>query len=159
MNELTEARFWIAVASKDHVMTGVKNGFMQANHGKRSPLRRVSPGDWVIYYSSKLTYGQSTPCQAFTAIGQVKDGEIYTAEMGNGFVPARRDVDFYDCVEVGIRPFIPDLQFIQDKQHWGYMFRFGFFEIFRDDFDLIAQNMLPNQVLLSENLPASVASL
>ena len=146
MNSVTEPRFWIAVASKDHVMTGVGNGFMQANHGKRNALRRVSPGDWVIYYSSKLVYGEKTACQAFTAIGQVKDGEIYTADMGNGFVPARRDVEFYDCEEVEIRPLIPALNFIQDKQHWGYQFRFGFFEIFRDDYERIAQNMLPTPV-------------
>ena len=139
---MSEPRYWIAVASKDHVMTGVEHGFMQANHGKRSPLRRVSPGDWVIYYSSKLVYGEKTACQAFTAIGQVKEGEIYTFDMGNGFVPARRDVDFYDCEEVPIRPLIPHLNFIQDKQRWGYMFRFGFFEIFADDYQLIANEML-----------------
>jgi len=144
MNDLAESRFWIAVASKDHVMTGVANRFMQANHGKRSPLRRVSPGDRIIYYSSKLTYGEETACQAFTAIGEVKEGEIYTADMGNGFMPARRDVEFYDCVDVSIRPLIPDLQFIKDKQHWGYMFRFGFFEIFREDYERIAQKMLLN---------------
>lgn len=144
---MNEPRFWIAVASKDHVITGVKNGFMQANHGKRSPLRRVSPGDWVIYYSSKLVYGEKTACQAFTALGQVKAGEIYTFDMGNGFVPARRDVDFYECEEVAIRPLIAKLSFIQDKQRWGYMFRFGFFEIEREDYERIAQKMLPAAVL------------
>ena len=31
--------------------------------------------------------------------------------------------------------------FIQDKKHWGYMFRFGFFEIPHQDFELIADGM------------------
>jgi hypothetical protein len=140
-------RYWIAVASKDHVMAGVAGGFMQANHGKRSPLRRVQPGDWIIYYSSKLYYGQEEPCQAFTAVGQIQPGDIYTEQMGNGFEPARRDVVYYDCTEVEIRPLIPQLSFIQDKQRWGYMFRFGFFEITKSDFELITQHMLPERAM------------
>jgi hypothetical protein len=138
-----EQRYWIAVASKDHVMAGVAGGFMQANHGKRSPLQRVRPDDWIIYYSSKLHYGQPEPCQAFTAVGQIKTGDVYTAQMANNFEPARREVAFYDCEEVAIRPLIPQLNFIQDKQHWGTMFRFGFFEITQADFETIAQQMLP----------------
>lgn len=147
MDSYREPRYWIAVASRDHVMTGVTHGFMQANHGKSSPLRRVFPGDWIIYYSSKLIYGQKTACQNFTAIGQVKEGEVYTADMGNGFVPARRDVNFYACEEIAIRPLIPALNFIKDKQRWGYMFCFGLFEIYKDDYELISQNMLLHQIL------------
>jgi hypothetical protein len=26
-------------------------GFMQVSHGKAAPLRRIHPGDWVVYYS------------------------------------------------------------------------------------------------------------
>ena len=137
-----ETKYWIAVASKDHVLNGVAGGFMQANHGKSSPLRRVAPGDWVVYYSPKPQYKGTTPCQAFTAVGQVKEGEVYTAVMAPDFEPARRDVDFKECAEVAIRPLIDQLNFIEDKQRWGYMFRFGFFEINQADFDLIADEML-----------------
>ena len=137
-----ETKYWIAVASKDHVMAGVAGGFMQANHGKSSPLRRVAPGDWVIYYSSKVRYREKEPCQAFTAVGQIKEGDVYTAVMAPNFEPARRDVDFKPCEEVAIRPLIDKLSFIQDKQRWGYMFRFGFFEISQADFGLIADEML-----------------
>ena len=41
-----------------------------------------------------------------------------------------------------IRPLIDQLNFIEDKQCWGYMFRFGFFEINQADFALIADQML-----------------
>ena len=135
-------KYWIAVASKDHVMKGVAGGFMQANHGKSSPLRRIAPGDWVIYYSSKQRYKEKEPCQAFTAVGQVKEGDVYTAVVAPDFEPARRDVDFKPGAEVPIRPLINQLSFIEDKQNWGYMFRFGFFEINKADFDLIADQML-----------------
>lgn len=42
---------------------------------------------------------------------------------------------------MGIRPLIDQLSFIEDKQRWGYLFRFGFFEIKQPDFELIARNM------------------
>ncbi len=141
MTKTRETKYWIAVASKDHVLNGVAGGFMQANHGKSSPLRRVAPGDWVIYYSPKQRYKGKAPCQAFTAVGQVKEGELYTAVMAPNFEPARRDVAFKECREVGIRPLINQLSFIEDKQRWGYMFRFGFFEVKQPDFALIAVNM------------------
>ena len=140
---MRETKYWMVVAAKDHVMIGVAGGFMQANHGKSSPLRRVAPGDWVIYYSSKLRYKEKEPCQAFTAVGQVKAGDVYTVTVSPDFVPARRDVDFKSCSDMPIRPFIDSLTFIQDKQRWGYPFRFGFFEINQADFDLIAGQMLP----------------
>ena len=37
----------------------------------------MTAGDWVICYSSKLTYAGKEPLQAFTAIGEVADYEIY----------------------------------------------------------------------------------
>jgi hypothetical protein len=42
------------------------------------------------------------------------------------------------CVEADIRPLIPELSFIQDKDRWGYSFRTGFFEISVADFERIA---------------------
>ncbi len=147
-----ETKYWMAVASKDHVMAGVAGGFMQANHGKSSPLRRVAPGDWVIYYSSKVHYKEKEPCQAFTAVGQIKEGEVYTAVMAPDFEPARRDVDFKECEEVAIRPLIDRLSFVEDKQRWGYKFRFGFFEINQADFKLISGEMLTGGV---RNVPAA----
>jgi len=41
-----------------------------------------------------------------------------------------------------IQPLIAELTFIQDKKHWGYVFRYGCFEIPKHDFDLIASRML-----------------
>ena len=42
---------WIAVASAEHVRRGREGGFMQVCHGKAAPLRRIQPGDGVVYYS------------------------------------------------------------------------------------------------------------
>jgi hypothetical protein len=74
-------RYWIVVVSKDHIARGVAGGFMQANHGKQAPLKRMSKGDWVIFYSPKQSYSGDEPLQAFTAIGRVADDEVYQHKM------------------------------------------------------------------------------
>jgi hypothetical protein len=139
---MADPKFWLIVASKNHVERGVQGGFMQAGHGKSAPLKRMKPGDWVVYYSPKLELGGDGKCQAFTAIGKVADGPIYECDMGNGFIPSRRDAESYACELTPIQPLIADLAFIQDKKNWGYVFRYGCFEIPESDFDLIASRML-----------------
>ncbi len=120
----------------------MKGGFTQANHGKPHMLKRLKQGDWIVFYSPKTKYEDGEPLQAFTAIGQVKDDELYQVEMSEGFVPWRRNVDFKECQETPIRPLIDELSFIQDKQRWGYKFRFGMFEIPEEDFELIKSAMI-----------------
>ena len=66
-------RNWIIVASRDHVLNGVREGIAQASHGKQTPLRRMNKDDNIIYYSPKMVYGQNEKCQRFTAIGKIKD--------------------------------------------------------------------------------------
>ena len=38
-------RYWLGVASKDHVQIGVEGGFCQLCHGKKTPLTRMQRGD------------------------------------------------------------------------------------------------------------------
>ena len=51
-------RYWIGVASREHVRVGIRRGFAQFNHGKVGPALGLSKGDWVIYYSAKEKYGR-----------------------------------------------------------------------------------------------------
>lgn len=135
-------KYWITVVSKDHTIRGITGGFMQACHGKQAPLKRMKLNDWVIFYSSKQSLQGNEKCQAFTAIGQVIDENIYTFKMSDDFIPFRRNIKFYTCNEISILPLIQQLNFIQNKKLWGYPFRFGFFEIQKDDFNLISSKML-----------------
>jgi hypothetical protein len=144
---MSEARHWVIVASKNHVMNGVRWGIAQANHGKAAPLKRMQVGDGVLYYSPKLEFEGDEKLQAFTAIGRVTGETVYQFDMGGGFVPYRRDVKYMDCVDAPIQPLIPALTFIENKTSWGYLFRFGFFEIPKVDFDLIASQMLTEKVV------------
>ena len=137
-----DTKYWIIVASKDHVKTGIAEGIAQACHGKASPLRRMKKGDFVIYYSGKQTLGKPDKCQEFTALGKVTDEEIYQFQMSGDFCPSRRNIEFLQSKDVSILPLVNDLDFIQNKKNWAYPFRFGFFEINRHDFNLISSQML-----------------
>lgn len=135
-------KYWIIVASKDHVKSGITGGFAQACHGKVSPLQRMKKGDFVIFYSGKQALGKTDKCQKFTAIGQVKDDDIYQFQMSENFCPSRRNIHFFKSEDVSILPLINDLAFIQSKKSWGAPFRFGFLEIPKNDFKLISSKML-----------------
>lgn len=155
----TNTRYWITVVSKDHLANGIAGGFMQANHGKAGSLKRMSEGDWVIFYSPKQTYRGNEPLQAFTGIGQAADNEVYQYKISEDFIPYRRNVQFYECEETPVVPMINDLDFIPNKASWGYPFRFGFFEIGAHDFKLIKSDMLKHHPIeiyaLNINLQSS----
>ena len=136
-------RHWIGVASREHVRIGVRGGFAQFSHGKLGPAKRLSKGDWVIYYAGRERYGAPELCQRFVAIGQVEDSEPAQVEQFPGFKPWRRKVRYKKAVEVDIRPLIGQLSFIKNKTRWGAVFRFGFLEIDPADFAAIARRMLP----------------
>jgi predicted RNA-binding protein len=142
-------RYWIGVASKDHVARGVTGGFCQLCHGKAQPLKRMERGDWIIYYSPKEAFGGDDTCQQFTAIGRVVGDDVYQFEMTPGFMPFRRAIKFLPAQATDIRPLIPQLNFIQNKSRWGYVFRFGHIEIPQEDFELIASKMLPVEHLIT----------
>lgn len=135
-------RFWIGVASLDHVQRGVAGGFCQLCHGKSQPLRRMSVGDWIVYYSPKMVFGQVQACQQFTAIGEVTGADAYEFKMASDFIPYRRDIQFYDSHSVAIHPLLGFLSFIKNAKLWGQAFRYGHFAISQPDFALIAERML-----------------
>jgi hypothetical protein len=135
---------WIAVASAEHARRGRDactdsgNGFMQVCHGKRAPLARVQPGDTVAYYAPTTVMGGKDKLQSFVSIGIVQPVEPYSFDMGGGFVPYRRDVKYVKATETPIAPLLDDFEFVQDRQRWGYKFRFGLFKISEQDMRLIA---------------------
>jgi len=134
-------RYWLAVASAKHVRIGRAGGFMQVNHGKAAPLRRIAPGDGVVYYSPSTIQGEKDGLQSFTAIGRVRNGEPYQGEMGGGFQPFRRDVDWIEAQEAPVAPLLDKLDLTAGKSNWGYQLRFGLIELSEADFGRIGQAM------------------
>ncbi len=132
---------WVGVASAEHVRRGRDGGFMQLSHGKAAPLKRVKPGDRIVYYSPTVTLGGKDKLQAFTAIGTVKDREPYVFDMGKGLKAYRRDVAWAKAEETPIHPLLDQLEFTAGKANWGYQLRFGLFPIGAADFKLIGAAM------------------
>ena len=132
---------WVAVASAEHVAIGRAQGFMQVGHGKGAPLKRLHAGDRIAYYSPVRVFGTKDVCQAFTALGTVRDERVYQGRMANGFEPWRKDVDWLEAHEAPIRALLDALSFTQGKAHWGYALRFGLLKVTANDMTLIAQAM------------------
>lgn len=143
--KMEKEKYWVAVVSKEHTLRGVQGNFMQVCHGKQAPLKRIRQNDWLLVYSPKLSMEGDQKCQCFTAVGQASDDKVYQFQLSDNFIPFRRNIKFYKCQETSILPLINSLEFIPDKNRWGYPFRFGFFEIKENDFNLIASNMLQNE--------------
>ena len=134
-------KYWIGIASADHVARGQLGGFMQVCHGKAAPLRRISPSDGVVYYSPTQVFRATDSLQSFTAIGFTKDHLPYLVDMGQGFTPYRRDVDWAASNPTPIRPLLDNLDLTRGVRNWGYSFRFGLLGISCADFNTIAVAM------------------
>ena len=132
---------WVAVASAEHVAIGRAGGFIQVGHGKGAPLKRLHAGDRIACYSPVRFFGSKEACQAFTAIGTLRDERIYQGLMADGFEPFRRDVDWWPADEAPIRPLLDALSFTRGQSNWGYALRFGLLKVTADDMDRIAQAM------------------
>ena len=66
--------------------------------------------------------------QSFVSLGMVEARPPYQADMGNGFVPFRRDVRYVAAEPAPIAPLLDELDFVDDRRHWGQKFRYGLFE-------------------------------
>ncbi len=134
-------KYWLAIASADHVQHGRAEGFMQVCHGKSAPLRRLKQGDGVIYYSPAMIMGGKDRLQSFTAQGVISNDAVYQVDMGQGFLPYRRDVQWNETMITPIRPLLNKLELTRGKSNWAYPFRFGLLELSKHDFKLIAEAM------------------
>ncbi|WP_321383538.1 EVE domain-containing protein [uncultured Enterococcus sp.] len=132
-------KFWIGVASKEHVEIGVEGGFAQLCHGKCAPLNRMKAGDWLIYYAPKVSMQTNQPYQKFMAVGQVLEGEAYLFEMYPGFISYRKNVSFQKVTSPLSLEGISKFPIWQDYRS---KLRFGHFEISEELFELIAFSMV-----------------
>lgn len=134
-------RAWVGVVSRLHVERGVSGGFAQVCHGKQTPLIRMQAGDWFIYYSPSSKMGVPDGLRAFTAIGQVRDRPAYEFDMGDGFVPFRRDIAYRPAKQVALAELSNQLEFTRPGSNWGMLARRGHFQISLADATVIARAM------------------
>ena len=136
----TEARAWLGVVSRAHVQRGVSEGFAQVCHGRAAPLRRMRPGDYLVYYSPSIEMG-GEPLRAFTALGRVQDAEVFQFDMGGSFVPYRRRVVYEPhLAEVPLSALKKRLELCA-APNWGMALRRGHLPLSAHDFQLIAAAM------------------
>lgn len=144
--------YWVNTVSLEHVLIGVAGGFTQADHGRDTRLRRLHSGDGIVFYSPRTAMRSGESLQRFTALGAVSGDEPYQvapeavaeerAQRAPRRVrPWRLAVDFEDVGQAAVRPLVDQLEFIPDKQRWGYPFRRGLFEVPAGDFETIAEAM------------------
>src|SRR3954452_10629260 len=116
---MASRRHWVIVASRDHARRGLTDGFIMANHGKRAPLARMSPGDGVLFYSPTTTYPDGEPLRAVTVVGDVTGMEPEPSDViAGGFRRAASPRETEPLRLEEIREYLPVSRI-----------RFGFFEL------------------------------
>ena len=149
---ISSRKNWIAVACATHARRVCAPsdgpGYMQVCHGKAAPLKRIRPGDRVAYYAPTVTMGGKDKLQCFVSLGLVLPGDPYEFDMGGGFIPFRKDVQYVEAQEVSILPLVSRFEFVESPQRWGYKFRFGLFDISDHDMGLVADAMQASRISL-----------
>lgn len=110
----------------------------------------MSSGDGIVFYSPTHEFRGTEKCQKFTAIGRIIGESAYPFQMFEDFTPYRRDTEYLECTEVAIHPLLDQLELTAGKKNWGYRFRLGYFELSPNDFVIIGQRMMPEQVLAAK---------
>jgi hypothetical protein len=124
---MANKRYWVIVASREHARRGLAEGFVMANHGKRAPLARMSPGDAILIYSPTTTYPHGEPLRAIAIVGEVTGEEPDPSSViVGGFRRAAtlRQIDPLPLEQ--IRAYLPTSRL-----------RFGFFELNPTDAEAI----------------------
>ena len=130
---------WLGAVSRAHVQRGVSGGFAQVCHGKAAPLRRMQPGDWLIYYSPTTEMGGEA-LHNFTALGEVLDDEVFQYNMGGGFVPFRRRIRYAKAREISLAALKDQLDLCA-QPNWGIVLQRGHLKLSPRDFATIAGAM------------------
>ena len=133
-------KYWIGVVQREHVLRGVSLGIAQVNHGATS-IKRLQPGDGLVYYSPKTSYPDGDPLREFTAIGRISDGDPWQADEGDRH-PWRRGVEYDESAHpTSITPLLEVLELTRGNRNWGFIMRRGQVEVTAHDFGVIATEM------------------
>ena len=137
-------QYYINTICHEHVKLGVAGSFTQSDHGGAKRLKRLQRGDWMIFYSPRVAMDRAAASlQAFTAIGQVDDDDVYQVEMTPQFKPWRRNIKFESSSGMSpAKPLLGVLECTRERGNkWGMVFRRGLFKISEHDARVIAGSM------------------
>ena len=137
-------KYWLGVVSKEHVLRGVEGGFCQVCHGKAVPLKRMKKGDYLIYYSPKISMDSDIKCQEITAIGKMKDERIYQFQMSENFIPYRRNVKF---LKLKGKCSINELREHPEWSKYSKQLRYGHFQVSEEFFEFICSFFIQDSAI------------
>ena len=133
-------RYWIGVVASDHARHAIDKGICAFAKGTRSAIAKLSEGDRFAYYSPKTGFMSGDPVQAFTALGTVIDTTPFEHDWDGHQIWVCRAA-YAALPHTSVRPLLPSLAFVTNKDKWGMAFRRGMFEIGEADFDRIEAAM------------------
>ena len=135
------ARYFLGLAERLHARMCMEAGVVVLGIKGPAGVKKLSPGDGVVYYSPK-TEPDGETLQAFTAIGEVVGEDIYERSFGGDTLIWVRNMEWQpDVHEAPIRPLLEDLSWIKKPQNWGFYMRGSSREITAEDFTLISRAM------------------
>lgn len=121
-------KFFLLNASFDHLKIGIKGGFIQQMQSNR--LNKIKKGDKVVLYATRNKYdGPYEPVRQFVGIGTAIDDDVFDHK---GFW--RKNIKFYRFRPVPLEKVIGKLEFIKNKDNYGFYFMRGFREISEADY-------------------------
>jgi hypothetical protein len=138
---VSERRYWVGVAARDHVVRGVAESFCQFAHGDHKAAGRLAVDDRFAYYAPMTGIRIGDPVRRFVALGRTLDAPAVEAQMTPEVTGWRRSAAYYDAIEADIYPLLPRLSFVRDPAHWGMAFRKSLFPVNEADFAIIAEAM------------------
>lgn len=131
--------FYLISASRDHVLSAREQSIVQANHGVKAPLQRMRPGDGVVFYSARHQLRGKEPCQRFTAIATVADGDVYQERVSETWKPWRRPAVFDEHFrEIDVKEVLGRLECLgRGRGSWGVYLRRGFIKMSGTDWEVL----------------------
>ena len=135
------AAHYLGIAEKIHVDLVVDAGVVVLGLKGPNGVRKLRPGDGVIYYSPK-TAPDGEVLRSFTAVGTVLGDMEYERDFPSGTKLWVRAVDWHPVVgDVSIYDLLKDLSWIKKPKNWGFYMRGAHRAIPEADFNLISKRL------------------
>ena len=136
------ARRWIVTVSEDNLQETLKHNLIGLPQRRRNLVKRVQPGDTVVFYIGKKRAGYGGPKASVSQFGPIaevtgeeffSDAPIWGSKGGETF-PSRVPISVRAEGRISAADVIPQLNFVRDKDKWGLYFLTGIREISEEDY-------------------------
>lgn len=136
------AQRWIVTVSEDNLKETLKHNQIGLPERRRDLLKRVRPGDTVVFYIGKKRAGYGGPKSSVSQFGPIakvtgeeffSDAPIWRSRRGDSF-PSRLPISLVLEGRVNAAEVIPHLSFTRNKDKWGLYFLTGIRAISEEDY-------------------------